>query len=137
LRTFRQLLSGEDIIQLAIRLGLLALLIYWTFLVIRPFVPILAWGIVLTVALYPVFVRLAKFLGDRPRLAATILTVVNLGIVIGPATWIGLSAVEGVTAIAAPLDAGDLVVLRHLTASGNGHFSVCLSTSSGRALRRT
>jgi len=110
LRTFRQLLSGEDIIQLAIRLGLLGFLIYWSFLLVQPFVPILAWSAVLAVALYPVFVRLAKLLGGRPRLAATILTLVNLGIVVGPATWIGLSAVEGVTAIAAQLGAGDLLV---------------------------
>ena len=110
MRTFRQLLSGEDIIQLAIRLGLLAFLIYWTFLLIRPFVPILAWSIVLAVALYPVFARLARLLGSRPRLAATILTVVNLGIVVGPAAWIGLSAVEGMRVVAAQLSAGDLVV---------------------------
>jgi predicted PurR-regulated permease PerM len=110
LKTFRQLRSGEDLIQLAIRLGLLAFLIYWTFVLIRPFVPILAWSIVLAVALYPVFSLLSKLLGGRPRLAATILTVINLGIVIGPATWLGLSAVEGVKDFAANLSAGNLVV---------------------------
>jgi predicted PurR-regulated permease PerM len=109
LRTLRQLLSGEDIIQLAIRLGLLAFLIYWSFVLIRPFVPILAWSIVLAVALYPVFSWLAKVLGGRPKLAATILTIVNLGIVIGPATWLGLSAVEGVREFAGQLSAGNLV----------------------------
>jgi predicted PurR-regulated permease PerM len=110
LRTFRQFLSGEDVIQLAIRLGLLAFLIYWTFLLIRPFVPILAWSIVLAVAFHPVFVFLAKILGGRPRLAAAILTVINLAIVIGPATWLGLSALEGLKAIAGSLGSGDLVV---------------------------
>jgi predicted PurR-regulated permease PerM len=110
LKTSRQLRSGEDLIQLAIRLGLLAFLIYWTFVLIRPFVPILAWGIVLAVALYPVFNLLSKLLGGRPRLAAAILTVINLGIVIGPATWLGLSAVEGVKDLAANLDAGNVVV---------------------------
>ena len=91
MRNLRQYLPGDDIIQLAIRLGLLAFLIYWSFVVIRPFVPILAWSIVLAVALYPVFGVLSRLLGDRPRLAAAILTVVNLGIVIGPATWLGLN----------------------------------------------
>jgi predicted PurR-regulated permease PerM len=110
LKTSRQLRSGEDLIQLAIRLGLLAFLIYWTFVLIRPFVPILAWGIVLAVALYPVFNLLSRLLGGRPKLAAAILTVVNLGIVIGPATWLGLSAVEGVKDFAANLSAGNLVV---------------------------
>jgi len=110
LKTLRQLLSGEDVIQLAIRLGLLALLFIWTFVLIRPFVPILAWSAVLAVAFYPVFSWLAKFLGGRPRTAAAILTVINLGIIIGPATWLGLSAVEGVRELAGELSSGDLVV---------------------------
>jgi predicted PurR-regulated permease PerM len=110
LRTLRQYLPGDDIIQLVIRLGLLAFLIYWTFVVIRPFVPILAWSIVLAVALYPVFVVLSRLLGGRPRLAAAILTVVNLGIVIGPATWLGLNAVEGLKDFAGNLSAGNLLV---------------------------
>ena len=110
MKTSRQARSGEDLIQLAIRLGLLAFLIYWTFVLIRPFVPILAWSIVLAVALYPVFNLLARLLGGRPRLAAAILTVINLGIVIGPATWLGLSAVEGVKDFAGNLNAGNLAV---------------------------
>ena len=77
---------------------------------IRPFVPILAWSIVLAVALYPVFGALSRLLGGRPRLAATILTVINLGIVIGPATWLGLSALDGVREFAGNLGAGNLVV---------------------------
>ena len=110
MRTLRQLLSGEDVIQLAIRLGLLAFLIYWTFLLIQPFVPILAWSIVLAVAFHPVFDFLSKLLGGRPGLAAAILTVVNLAIVIGPATWLGLSALDGMKALAGDLSSGNLSV---------------------------
>jgi predicted PurR-regulated permease PerM len=110
LRTLRQYLPGDDVIQLAIRLGLLASLIYWTFILIRPFVPILAWSIVLAVAIYPVFNLVSKSLGGRPRLAAAILTVINLALVIGPATWLGLSAVDGVGELAGKLSAGDLMV---------------------------
>ena len=110
MRTIRQLLAGEDEIQLAVRLALLALLIYWSFVVIRPFVPILAWSVVLTVALYPVFRGLSDLLGGRPKLAATILTLINLGIVIGPATWLGLGAVDGLRSFAAQLSAGTLAL---------------------------
>lgn len=97
-------------IQLVIRLGLLALLIAWTFFLIRPFVTILAWAFVLAVALNPVFILLAKILGGRPKLAAAILTAVNLCIVIGPAAWLGLGAVEGITDFAGQLIAGELAV---------------------------
>ncbi|MGY4284216.1 putative PurR-regulated permease PerM [Bradyrhizobium sp. LM2.7] len=110
LKTLRQYLPGDDVIQLAIRLGLLAFLVYWTFVLIRPFVPILAWSIVLAVALYPVFDLLSRLLGGRPRLAAAILTLINLAIVIGPATWLGLSALDGVKEFAGNLGAGSLMV---------------------------
>jgi predicted PurR-regulated permease PerM len=109
-RTFRQIVSGEEIIQLVIRLGLLAVLIFWTLVLVRPFVPILAWSVVLAVALNPAYERLAKILGGRPKLAATILTVISLAIVIGPATWIGLGAVEGTKDIAEQLTSGEVVV---------------------------
>lgn len=110
LRTLRQILSGEDIIQFAIRLGLLAALIYWTFILLRPFVPILAWSVVLAVALNPIFLWLARVLGERRKLAASILTIVNLGIVVGPATWLGLNALDGVREFAGGLSAGGLTV---------------------------
>ncbi|MCK1383198.1 AI-2E family transporter [Bradyrhizobium sp. 21] len=110
LRTLRQLLSADEIVQLAIRLGLLGLLILWTFLIIRPFVPVLTWSAVLAVAFYPVFAWLAKRLGGRPRTASTVLTLVTLGIVIGPAAWLGLSAVEGIKDLAGQIGTGDLVL---------------------------
>jgi predicted PurR-regulated permease PerM len=110
LKTLRKLLSGEDFIQLVVRLGLLALLIIWTFVLIRPFVPIVAWSAVLAVAFYPLFNWLAKLLGGRPRTAAAILTAINLAIVIGPATWLAVGAVDGVKQLAAELSTGELSV---------------------------
>jgi len=110
LKTLRQLLSAEDIVQFVIRLGLLGLLILWTFIVIRPFVPILCWSAVLAVAFHPVFAWLAGRLGGRPRTASAVLTLVTLGIVIGPAAWLGLSAVEGIRDLAGQIGSGDLVL---------------------------
>lgn len=97
-------------VQLVIRLGLLALLIVWTFFLIRPFVTILAWALVLAVAFNPVFVLLTRFLGGHAKIAATLLTAVNLAIVIGPAAWLGIGAVEGIKDFAGQLTAGELVV---------------------------
>ena len=110
LKTLRQLLSADDVVQLMIRLGLLALLIIWTFMIVRPFVPILTWSVVLAVAFHPAFSWLTKVIGGRPRVAAAMLTVISLGVVIGPATWLGFSAVEGVKELASQLGTGDLVL---------------------------
>ncbi|UWU95647.1 AI-2E family transporter [Bradyrhizobium sp. CB1015] len=110
MKTLRQLLSAEDVVQLLIRLGLLGLLIFWTFLVIRPFVPILSWSAVLAVAFHPIFAWLAQRLGGRPRTASAVLTLITLGIVIGPAAWLGLSAVEGIRDLAGQIGSGDLAL---------------------------
>ncbi|MBR0900203.1 AI-2E family transporter [Bradyrhizobium tropiciagri] len=110
MKTLRQLVAGDEFIQLAIRLGLLALLIYWSFVLVRPFVPILTWSVVLAVALNPVFNWLAGVLGGRAGIAALVLTLISLGVVIGPATWLGIGAVEGVREIAGQLSAGNVVV---------------------------
>jgi predicted PurR-regulated permease PerM len=109
LRPFRQNRSSEEVIQIAIRLGLLAALIVWCFVLIRPFIAILAWGVVLAVAQYPLYAWLSEHLG-RPKLAAGIITVVAAAIIIGPLTWLGLGLVEGLRTISEQLGSERLSV---------------------------
>ena len=52
------------ITKLGIRLALLSLLIFWPFVIIRPFIGIIVWSIVLAVALYPAFNRWRNGLAD-------------------------------------------------------------------------
>jgi predicted PurR-regulated permease PerM len=99
LRAFRQGRSGEEVIQIALRLGLLAALIFWCFVLVRPFIGILAWSVVLAVAVYPFHAWLSDHLGQRPALAASIVTVLAAAIVIVPATWLGVGLVEGLQTI--------------------------------------
>lgn len=54
-RLLRRGRKGDDATQVAIRLALLAVLIYWSFILLRPFIPILAWAVVLAVAFYPAY----------------------------------------------------------------------------------
>jgi predicted PurR-regulated permease PerM len=100
--------SGEEVIQIAIRLGLLAFLIYWSFILLRPFIPILVWSVVLSVALYPVYDWLSAHLGHRPRTAAVITTIVVFAVFLGPATWLGLGLVDGLRSISDQLTSGDV-----------------------------
>ena len=102
--------SGEEVIQIAIRLGFLALLIYWSFLLLEPFIPVLAWSVVLTVALYPIYAWLSEHLGHRPRIAVAVLTLVVLAVFLGPATWLGLGLVDGLRSITDQLTSGDLTI---------------------------
>ena len=58
-------------VELTIRLGVLALLLYWSFVLVQPFITIAIWSAVVTVALYPVYEKLVALFGGRRRLAAT------------------------------------------------------------------
>jgi predicted PurR-regulated permease PerM len=109
-RIFRQNMSGDEIIQLALRLGLLAFLVYWSFILVRPFIPILIWSMVLTVALYSPYHWLSVNLGDRPKLAAAVLTIINLATIIGPVAWLGFGVVDGLQSLAGHLGAGTLAI---------------------------
>ena len=110
LRAIRQTRSGDEIIQLAVRLGLLAFLLYWSFVLVRPFIPMLAWSMVLTVALYPPYNWLVIHLGGRLKLAAVIITVISLLIIIGPVTWLGVGLIDGLQDFAGQLNAGTLAI---------------------------
>ncbi len=109
-RMFRQSMAGDEIIQLAVRLGLLAFLVYWSFILVLPFIPILIWGMVLTVALYPPYEWLSVHLGNRPKLSAAIVTVTILAIIVGPITWFGVGVVDGLQDLAGHLGAGTLAI---------------------------
>jgi predicted PurR-regulated permease PerM len=95
-------------VDAAIRLGFIALLGYWSYRVIAPFLMVGLWSAILVVALYPLFERLARRLG--PRLAAMLVTVLCLMLVVGPVTWLGLGMIAGLGALQTQLDAGSLVV---------------------------
>jgi predicted PurR-regulated permease PerM len=109
-RTLQQGGSGDDVIRTAIRLGLLAFLIYWSFVLLRPFIPVLAWAAVLAVALNPAFDWLSAHLGHRPRVAAIVMTIAVLAVFLGPATWLGIGLVDGLRNISDELTTGDIAI---------------------------
>jgi predicted PurR-regulated permease PerM len=110
LRVLRQSRSGDEILLLVVRLALLAFLLYWSFVLVRPFIPMLAWSMVLTVALYPPYHWLAVHLGDRPRLAAVTITIISLLIIVGPVAWLGVGLIDGLQDFAGQLGAGTLAI---------------------------
>src|SRR3954470_23277833 len=64
--------------EVAIRLALLGLLLYLAFTLVRPFITIAIWSIVLAVALYPAYERLLGWVGVRRRLPPRLVTPVAL-----------------------------------------------------------
>ena len=83
--------SDQSFIVAAIRIGCLALLAYWSWLLLQPFLSIIVWSVIFAVALYPVFDWLAVRLGGQRGVAAAAITIISLVLIFGPVTWLGIS----------------------------------------------
>jgi predicted PurR-regulated permease PerM len=90
--------------DLIIRFCVLAILVYLSLVLVRPFITIVIWSAVLTVAVYPAFDWLALRLGNRRRLSAFFITIFSLLIVIGPAAWLALDLIESLRSLSERLD---------------------------------
>jgi predicted PurR-regulated permease PerM len=103
-------LFDASVVDLIIRVACLALLLYWTALIIWPFLPIMAWSVILAVVLHPGFIWCTKRLRLRPIAAALIMTAASLGLLFGPITWLSLSLIASIRAFAHRLEAGDIPI---------------------------
>ena len=97
-------------IEVAIRLALVFLIIYLCFAIIKPFFIMVIWGVVIAVAIFPIYNKLSHMLGDRFKLSAALYTLFALSLLVGPAIMIASSLVETSTYLAHGLKEGTLVI---------------------------
>jgi predicted PurR-regulated permease PerM len=97
-------------LEASIRIGLLALLVIWCFQIARPFIQLIVWGIILAIAVDPLYARLRRLMGGRGRLAASILVVSALAVLIVPSVLLTTNLVESASQLAEKIDAGELEV---------------------------
>ena len=95
-RSLKLSASSDDLVLLTIRLVCLGLLGYWSLILIRPFLTIILWSIIIAVALYPIFDWLSGKLYGHRALTAVAISVLGLLVMVGPATWLALSLAESV-----------------------------------------
>lgn len=81
-------------LQAAIRLSLLALLVYLCFLIVQPFLTTVAWGIIIAIATLTPYKAINRAIGNRPKLAGGLMIVLGLLLLILPTVALGASLVE-------------------------------------------
>ncbi len=98
----------RNTIEASVRLVLLLLLAYWCFLLVRPFMVVLLWGVIIAVAIFPVFVKFKALLGGRNKLASTLYTLIVLAILITPTVLVSNSIIDTSSVISERHAAGEL-----------------------------
>jgi len=96
--------------EASIHIGLAALLAFACLMILKPFLPLVAWGIVIAVASYPAFLKMQRALSGRGGLAAVFYTLILLALVIIPVVLLAQSLVEGVQTLTAHMKDGTLAI---------------------------
>src|SRR5215470_2757233 len=97
-------------LEIFIRLGLLALLLGSCLLILRPFLPLIAWGIIIAVAGDPAHRKLQRMVGGRGTLSAVLFTLALLAVLMVPVIFLAGTLVEGGQNLAAYLREGRLTL---------------------------
>jgi len=100
----------KNIIDVAIRLGVLLMLAVACLNILSPFIVPVIWGVIIAVAIYPLFVKLKSVLGERNKLAAVLYTLMALAILILPSLLVVDSAVDTVGVVKGHYQAGTLKI---------------------------
>jgi predicted PurR-regulated permease PerM len=105
-----ELSFSRNLMTSFIQISAVAILVGYCLMVVGPFIGIVLWGIVLSVAIYPLHVKLAGVLGGNEKIAATIITVIGLLVLLLPGWLITDSAISTVVQLSSKISAGTLVV---------------------------
>ena len=97
-------------IEAAIRLGLLLLLAYWCFSIVKPFILPVMWAVIIAVAVYPLFTKLKSVLGGRNKLASVVYTLIASAILITPTVMVSNSIIETSAVLTERYQAGTLKI---------------------------
>jgi predicted PurR-regulated permease PerM len=94
--TTEQRYFTKKLIEATIRLVVLTLIIGWCFAILQPFIIIVAWGLILAVAMFPLYEFLKKVFKGKKKLASIVVTLVLLSVIFTPAAFITKSMVTNI-----------------------------------------
>ena len=108
--TEKERLYTRKVMEAAIRIGIVALLLLWSFVIFRPFLGPVVWGIIIAIACYNGYGALKGLLGGRDGLAATVFTLLALVILITPTVILSESLLASAQGLAQQVETGAVKV---------------------------
>jgi len=94
-----QATNVSQIIEIAIRLGIIILIFGWCLWILSPFISLVVWGAIIAVAVYPLFAKLVHKLGNRRKLAVVIMSLLGIAVLVLPVITLSSSTIESASSI--------------------------------------
>jgi len=98
------------VVTAALRIGFVALLFVMADFVLRPFLMMIIWGIIIAIGIYPLFKKLSRLLGGRDKLASALITLTALALIIVPSVFVLVPTVNSVQELAQKAQSDELTV---------------------------
>jgi predicted PurR-regulated permease PerM len=97
-------------LEVFVHVGLIVLLVAACLMILRPFLPLIAWGIIIAISVDPAHRKLRDLLGGRGTLAAVLCALLLLGMLLIPVTLLTETIVEGVQTLTVGIKEGSIGV---------------------------
>jgi predicted PurR-regulated permease PerM len=95
-------------IDLILKVGTLFLLVFLCYRILRPFLSILLWGLVIAIILFPLFQYLRAWFGNRKKITSLLIMVICLALLVLPSIWLVNQLVDGVRFLAGSFQEGNI-----------------------------
>ncbi|MGR5231060.1 AI-2E family transporter [Vibrio rotiferianus] len=100
----------SNMVESAIRIGLILILLMFTYDIIKPFILPVIWGAIIAVALMPLCLKLEKIYGGKRGLAATTIALLGIALLVTPLVMVSGSIVDGATHALDVLQSGEIKI---------------------------
>ena len=97
-------------IEIAIRLGVIFLILAWCLQIVTPFIGVIAWGAIIAVSIYSPFLKLVEKLGGRKKLAVTLIAVLGIAVILIPVIGLSTSMIESAKTIGGQINTGQVKI---------------------------
>ena len=99
-----------DSLESAIRISLIALLVWGCFLISKPFLIPVLWAIIIANSVYPFYRKLENGLGGRSKLTAALFTLAAIALLMVPTVMLFGSLIDSLKELSAGLKNGTLTI---------------------------
>ncbi len=96
-------------IDIAIKLGLLALAIYISFLIAKPFIAIVAWGIIIAIAISPLINKLETYYSNK-KVIVILFSIVVISLLVIPTYMLSDKVIESAQTLITSLKTGGVTI---------------------------
>jgi len=101
---------NRRVIDITIKLGAIALISFWCFQIISPFILLVMWGAILAVALFPVHQKLTSLFKGKKSLASALIALIGISLIALPAIQLSSSSIDSAQILYTGLEEGTLKI---------------------------